>query len=85
MKKPFMPHFRIVLALVVMVPSFSISLSIFLVMLNKQYVDWLNGDAFTLLALNHMERILLFCIMAFVAGAILLLNTVYVLDKEREK
>lgn len=86
MKKISMPRFRIVLSLVIMIPSFSFFLGTFLVILNTEYIYWMNGDAFRpFVVANPMDFILLFCFMAFVASAILLLTTVYTLDKEREK
>lgn len=85
MKKISMPRFRIVLSLVVMIPSFSFFLGTFLVMFNTEYIAWMNGDAFCFTLANPMDFILPLCFIAFVGSAILLLTTVYTLDKEREK
>lgn len=82
MIKHFSPQFRIAFSLIVMVPSLLTALSIFCIKFEKEYVDWLNGEMFKWL--DFMDCLMFLCIAVFVAGSILLLITLYTLDKSKE-
>lgn len=77
------PRFCIALSLIIMVPSLLISLIIFFVKFSHEYIDWLNGVMFR--HLDDMDWYMIFSFIVFCLGAILLLVTLYTLDKQQEK
>lgn len=77
------PRFWIALSTIIMVPNFLISFVIFIIKFQHEYLHWVNGDMSWIV--DSMYYFMIFCFIVFCVGAILLLITLYILDKEREK
>lgn len=76
-------RFWTALSSVLMVPSFLIFLVIFFVEFEHDYIHWSNGEMFWFV--DSMYCLMIFCFILFCVGAVLLLTTLYILDKEQGK
>lgn len=85
MKKPPKPRFCIVTALVLMIPSFLLFLKLYGILCENDYISFVNGEMFVALINYGIAFPLFFLLGLSILGAILLLTTVYALDKAREE
>lgn len=77
------PRFWIALSSIIMIPNFLIFIVIFIIKFQHGYLNWINGELW--LIKDVMFDFMIFCFTLFCIGAILLLITLYLMDKEREK